>query len=275
MKRIIVFLILILTSAVVTAQDLEEKLLNWMEANSKEQLSARLVQIKKKYTNSPTPIFLEAFLENDGARSVSLYKSLTEKYPKSKLAENAMIKVGQYHFMTESYFSARKFFEKFIDKYPKSKFIPKAKYFSALCLLASDNPKKAEKALKKYVRQIKEEPYHSLAQKELDILTGQKEAGDISESYNLQPEPVQQKSTLSDNGKYTIQVGAFSSQANAIRLKELMQEDTFQITIVPKIINNRKLYLVWVGSFTSQSAARSNGKNISERYGIKFRVVKK
>ncbi|MDP6202431.1 MAG: hypothetical protein QF616_09410, partial [Candidatus Marinimicrobia bacterium] len=53
-----------------------------------------LPELISKYPNDPGVRYLQALMTSDGMKSLEMYSSLLEKYPKSKYAPEAAVKIG-------------------------------------------------------------------------------------------------------------------------------------------------------------------------------------
>jgi tetratricopeptide (TPR) repeat protein len=272
----IFLLLLVLISSSIAAQDLEQALFAWLEKHSKEELKNRLDAIKKKYPVSGVTLFLEAYIEENGDRAVDLYKQVVEKYPDSKFAANALLKLAQYYYAIGSYVPARQYLDNLVDQFPDSPLAPEAKYLAARCLIATGYYSSAEEELKAIIKNYSKSPYKNHAKEELDSL-------DELAKQNNNPSPDKAGATTLDlqsetsrtNGKYTIQIGAYQDQNNASRQKELYAQQGYLTSVETKYVNNNLLYLVWIGEFETEDQAARFGEVFKNLHGVSFHVVKK
>ena len=114
----------------LSAQELEQRILSWLETNNREQLRERLENLKKTSSKSAAPLFLEALIETDAKRAVTLYKEIIKNYRASYYANAALLKLAKYDYMIGSYIVARQVADNMIEKYTKSKFVAEANYLS-------------------------------------------------------------------------------------------------------------------------------------------------
>jgi tetratricopeptide (TPR) repeat protein len=270
------FLVFLFTSS-VWAQDLEKDLLSWLEKHSKQELKDRLDAIKRKYPDSPVPLFLEAYIEENGDQAVELYKQIIQRYPGSKFSDNALLKVAQYYYALGSYVSARQYLDNLIDQLPDSPLVPEAKYLAARCLIATGYYISAEEELKEIIKKYSKSPFKNHAKEELavlDVLTKQQKSPPPP-SYSPIIDSDQQSESNEDKGKYTIQIGAFRDKNNALRQKELYSQKGYLATIETRYVIDNLLYLVWVGEFDTEEQAARFGEVFKNLHGISFHVVRK
>ena len=279
MKKLLsyIFLLIFLSiSGSIEAQDLENELISWIEKHSKEELKNRIDTIRKKYPNSTVPLFLEAYVEENGDRAVELYKQLIEKYPGSKFIENALLKIGQYYYAIGSYVAARQYLDNLADQFSDSPLVPEAKYLAARCLIASGYYVSAEQELKEVTKKYPKSPFKNHAKEELASL-------DELAKQDNNPPRIHDATANSDlpfesssvNGKYTIQIGAFQDQNNASRQKELYARKGYLTSVESKTVSNNLLYLVWVGEFETEEQAARFGEVFKNLHGGSFHVVRK
>ena len=258
------------------SQKVEDKLIIWLENNSREELMNRLEKLKQTSPNSPAPIYIEAIMENDAEQAILLYKKIIQKFPNSIYAEQSLLKLAQYYFMRESYIQARQLLDNLNDKFPRSKLAPTAKYLAALCLIATNNKLQAEKEIQKYLNEFQDSQFQEIVQDELDrIVNRSRQEKNVSKM--IAPQRKNQINTsLSDKTKiYTVQVGAFGNRENAERHKKLFHEKKYSTNIQTKYVGGRLLYLVWVENFEAIDDAQKFGNMLKNQFDISFRIVRK
>jgi predicted negative regulator of RcsB-dependent stress response len=258
------------------SQKVEDKLIIWLENNSREELMNRLEKLKQTSPNSPAPIYIEAIMEIDAEQAVLSYKKIIQKFPSSIYAEQSLLKLAQYYFMRESYIQARQLLDNLIDKFSNSKLASTAKYLAALCLIATNNKLQAEKELKNYIKEFPDSQFQEIVQAELDrIVNRSRQEKNISKMIAPQ-QKIPIHTSLSDKTKiYTVQVGAFGNRENAERHKKLFQEKKYSTNIQTKYVGGRLLYLVWVENFEAIDEAQKFGNILKNQFDISFRIIRK
>ncbi len=268
MKTIFLLIFLIMGTGVSSAQNIESKLIEWMETNSRQEILDRLTQVRQQYADSPAPLFLEAFITSDGEQAITQYKSLVNLYPESRYAEYAIIRIGQFYFLDGAYVSARQWFEIFIERFPKSALLPKARYFLGLSLRNVGEDRQADFELKKIIKEHPENSFAVLAQQELSWRDNQQ----MSDTEDYPNDAAGEGSRAT---KYAVQVGAFADQRNAMKIKASLSQRGYPVTVFTKFVNGRNLYLVWLGEFLTKEEATQFGKQFQNQFGGSVRVVKK
>jgi tetratricopeptide (TPR) repeat protein len=74
---------------------------------------------------------------------------------------------------------------------------------------------------------------------------------------------------------FTLQVGAFASEASALALKKQLAKSFKEVNCVSALVSARTFYRVWVGDFTTREAAEKFGQEELIQLGLVFRVVAK
>ena len=74
-------------------------------------------------------------------------------------------------------------------------------------------------------------------------------------------------------GAYVVQVGAFSTESNARRLKLQITQLGYDVSINDVDSNGKRLYAVRVNRYKSKKKAESVGKDIKRKIGVQYRVL--
>lgn len=264
-----------LLSSSLYSQDYAREIIAWLQNHSKAELRDRLASVRDKYPNSPAPLFLEAYIEEDGDRAAELYRRLVDQYPQSQFTDHALLRLGQYYFMTGSFVVARQYLDNLVEQFPNSILIPEAKYLSARCLIASGYFSTAEQELKALMKKYPKSPFKNHAKTalaDIDQLVKRSSGPTDSEDGAISPPSVPPPSKTKP---YSIQIGAFSERANAQKLQGHFSQLGYACRIETKIINNTMFYLVRIGEFETEDQAARFGEVFKNLHGIPFHVVKK
>jgi tetratricopeptide (TPR) repeat protein len=74
---------------------------------------------------------------------------------------------------------------------------------------------------------------------------------------------------------FTLQVGAYTTQVNAEKQKLFFEDLGYPVDVISRVKENRSLFLVLVGSFGSQDAAKAKAQEFKQKYNIESLVVTK
>ncbi len=244
------------------------QILKMIEQNQIEEIKTKLTTLKRDYPDSPTPYYLEAFIEPDGDRAVALYKAFLARFSENQHVPNAKYKIAQYYFAKGSYHTALRYLGDIWEKHPDDKIADDAGYLAIRCLIALEQIEQAERLIKRFLNKYSD----SILKKYIEL-----ESTLIQKSGHFQrkvsnPTDTPQKEIRS---KFSIQVGAFRDRENARKQMETVLKWGYSVAVQSRIINNQLYYLVWIGEFDTEQQALEFGGVFKKRYGLPFRIVQK
>jgi cell division septation protein DedD len=73
--------------------------------------------------------------------------------------------------------------------------------------------------------------------------------------------------------KFTIQIGAFLSEANAKSLRDRVAKDDIVVNVKAKDIGGSMFYIVYAGGYSDEKTAQKAIPNFNSQYSVKGRVV--
>lgn len=118
------FLLFILFSSLTSAQDVDiVSYLRQIESGNKEEAETMLFQLKKEYPNSPSVMFLEGVLTENGQDAIVIYSQIVNTYPLSKYADAALYRIYSYYFALGLYETAAGHLNRLKKNYPESPYI--------------------------------------------------------------------------------------------------------------------------------------------------------
>ena len=101
-----------------------------------------LVELKEKYPDDPSVMFLDAVLKENGQEAVVIYQNIVDDYPKSKYADAALYRIFSYYYALGLYDTSREKLKQLKESYPESPYINIAN--QNLSALESSAPEKKE-----------------------------------------------------------------------------------------------------------------------------------
>ncbi len=228
MKRLLVLFIFILFVPAF-AQDVDIiPYLKQIEAGNTQNASEELPLLKKKYPDSPSILFLEGVLTENGQDALVIYNSILTKYPRSKYADAAMFRVYSYYYALGLYETAANYLKRLKNEYPES-------------------------------------PYIKIADR---TIPQQDETNELSRS-EVKETP-KETPPVKDTKKYlyTLQAGAFSTEANAMQLKKDFEKSGYYSEVKDKTVGGSVFHVVFVGRFVNEEEARSTMQVINSEFKI-------
>jgi len=264
MKFVVIITFVFFGRTPLLAQNGHFNLDELLKNHKPDEIRQRVQSEIRKNKGTPLGLYLEAFLETDAAKAVETYQQILRKFPDSREAEAAALKTAQYYFSRGLYVSARKHFLELIERYPKSEYVDDSMYSAAACLYAAGKYRSCYVELNNFLTKNPNSPLRPLALDDLKELRDK--TGDTRGM-----ERVASKS----DGKYALQIGAFSKRANAEKLMSYCETLGLPVEIRERKKNNKIMYLVWMGSFESAEDSRTFGDKFKREHGKPFRVVER
>lgn len=227
---LLIFVSVIMANVPVRAQDVDIiPYLKQIEAGNTQNASEELPLLKKRNPDSPSLLFIEGVLTENGQEALVIYNSIITKYPRSKYADAAMFRVYSYYYALGLYETAGKYLNRLKREYPESPYI-----------------KIADRTIPQ------QDEVNELSRSEVkDVKSGGSTEVKETKKY-----------------LYTIQAGAFSSTSNAELLKKDFQIAGYYSEIKEKTVGGSVFQVVYVGRFTSEEEARSTLQVINSEFKI-------
>jgi len=129
MKTIIEIIILscLIAPAFINAQDVNiVQYLKQIEKGEVQEVKDRLIELKKSFPQSPSVMFLDGVLTENGQEAIEIYNNILEKYPQSTYADAALYRIYTYYYALGLYDSADKNLVRLKKDYPESPYIKMA-----------------------------------------------------------------------------------------------------------------------------------------------------
>jgi tetratricopeptide (TPR) repeat protein len=207
--------------------------LKQVESGNKKEVLEKFTSLKKEFPASPSVMFLEGVLTENGQDAVTIYSKIVNYYPDSKYADAALYRIYSYYFALGLYETAKTHLEKLKRNYPGSPYIKIAD------------------------RNIPSEDEFSTAQLRDDKIDKKEE------STNQQ----------TGKSNYTIQAGAFSKLVNAQSLRDDFKDSGFFSEIKEKVVGGTTFHVVYIGQFISEGEAQNFLQVINKEFRLDGRVV--
>lgn len=217
--------------------DLKKVILD-IEKGEVDKARIILMSLEKDSPNSPSVKFLKAVLSEDGDEASKLYREVAFSSDESEFKDYALYKLYQYYYSRGDYTESDKYARMLRESFPESEYIN---------LIKRGN--------------ITSSRFETSQKFEQKILS------DTNQT-NIQRENVD----IHVSKKFTIQIGAFSTEANA--LKFASQFSGYKTRIKEKFVNGKKLFVVLIGDFDSETSAKNETVVIKNKFNIDGMIVK-
>ena len=238
-----------------------------IEEGKIQEVRDQIPELKSKYPYEPAIPYLQALMNEKGDSSIIQFRQFINKFPNSKYADDAEMKIGEYLYARGLYSQASRQLKKIPLKYKNSNHIQR----SVDLLVSSFKATGEIDSAVYYVSKIKD------LNSELEV-----------DNYGfdlIKPNLKLQKLTSREVGKthattgknipqpWVVQLGAFGKYDNARRLKNMIKGTGYSVEIVEVMSNKKRLHAVRVVRFESEEDADKVGKYIKAQYGVNYRVL--
>lgn len=228
-----------------------------LEKGQTDEVKKALPDLAAKYQNHPGVIYLQGRLASNGIEAVKLYQSVVTNFPKSEWADEALYRIYQYYYSMGLYRTAEAKLRQLKRDYPNSPY-------------ASTTPAEKLSSRKDSVSHVAEkQPPLDTSKSNEEGETPVVDTKPASKISPPSPAPVEKK------GKYTLQVGAFTTATNAQKQKSFFENLGYSTEITNKVRGGRSLFVVLVGSFDTAADAKVVARQVKSKYKISPMVVER
>ena len=244
--KIIVFLLFIANYSLLFGQDSTEvkSYVAKLNKGEIEEVRKALPDLITKYQNNPGVIYLQARLASNGIEALKLYQSIVTNFPQSEWADDALYHEYQYYYVLGLYRTAEAKLQQLKREYPRSPF--------ASTRLGTNVPPLHEQIVRNNTREMPKG----------------------SERPALRTPPREETKSQKQE-KFALQVGAFSTAANAEKQKSFFENKGFKAEITNVVQDGKSYYKVWIGSYRTAEEAKKASKSVKSKYKIESMVVER
>jgi tetratricopeptide (TPR) repeat protein len=235
-------LLVALAGTTAVAQDSEPDINSYIariNSGQGEEVRNEIPTLLAKYPNNPGVLYLQALVTSDGGEAVRIYQSIVDNFPKSEWADDALYKVYQFYYALGLYRTAELKMDQLRKEYPDSKHL------------------------------------RSVAEPDTKGLAEEREQSPAPPAPDTTARPVVHELATPPPARFALQVGAFTTQVNAERQKQFFEQLGYPVEVLNKVKDNRALFLVWVGSYTTYDEAKAGGAEIKKKYNMASIVISK
>jgi cell division septation protein DedD len=235
-----------------------QKYLSMIESGQGEQVKAEIPTLLTKYPNNAGVLYLQGLLTRDGTEAVRIYQSIVDNFPKSEWAPHALYKIYQFYSAIGLYRTAELKMNQLKKDYPTSKYVTQSGEVET-----------------KQLAEEKTEPAVSPS----DTPVVHRQAGvavtpEKEKTAGAAAKPEPELPGPSDvRGEYALQVGAFSSLANAEKQKAFFEKLKFSVEVISKVRDSKSLYTVMIGNYKTYEQAKAKQAELKKQYKVDSMVV--
>ena len=211
-----------------------------------------IIEFSKAESREVDLLVLKGLIENDGELAHDYFKQYLENEPKGEYSELAKVKLGEYYYAKGSYLTASYWYKDVIMNYPESNHIKSVINYFLNSLSVSnqlDSAKYYTKFLEnKYPMSNFNEKFHS--------------NNNSFKNNNFSDKKINSKRDFS------VEVGVYEYYSNAFNYKGLLSAEGFFSRIDEIFVNDKKMFTLRVGYFTTYEKAEMHKKRIYSRLGL-------
>lgn len=223
-----------------------------------EEVRRDIPSLLTRYPNDPGVLYLQAQVTKEGAEAARIYQSVVDNFPRSKWADASLFKVYQFYYALGLYRTADIKLAQLKKEYPGSKYLA--------TVSGAEPGKLPEEEEGGQTPAVRTEEPPAPARTE-------KPAGQPVNGSRL-PAAEAPRSGVAPTA-FTLQVGAFSTQANAEKQKQFFENLGYSVEVISKMRDTRMLFVVLVGTYSSYDEAKGKGGEIKKKHNIDSMVVPK
>lgn len=213
------------------------KLISDIQKGETEKARILLLSLEKDNPNSSTVKFLRALLTENGTEAAKLYRDVAFAYEENDLKDDALFKLYQYHYSRGEFSESDKYARMLKESFPQSEFVN---------YLKRENPISSR------------------------IQTQQKFEQKLLSDTLAQSTQLTNVVTQLTN-RFSIQVGAFSTESNAKKFAS--QFTGYTTKIREKESNGKKFYVVLIGEYQNEDDAKIELPKLKNRFNLEGIVV--
>lgn len=254
-------------------------------AGKADQVSRELPALLQQHPRDAGVLYIQAVLTTDGAVAVKRYQDIAENYPQSVWADDALYKVYQYNYSLGLYKRADEAMELLRSRYPQSIYVTgadakgvKQEKNAAVSMESSSTaaPTAVEKQAEPVKKEAVVEQRPATARVQQTQPSVQKPAAAAQQTQPVvqkpaaatqQTQPLVQRTAAA--GKFYVQVGVFSLEANAKKAIEKYGSLVGRLPgMTPKTIGDKTQYIVRFEGFETAESARSFSAELRTKHNI-------
>ena len=223
-------------------------------------LSSKFKKIFPKSPILPQMLWLESkslFSTGRTEQSLKSLKNLLELYPASSWAAWAQLGIAEIYFSQGSFNKSIKEYTKVIDKYTGAEAFSLALAGMSRAFEASGEKDKGVLYLNLYKERFPG-GIETESQTQTEEITPRKDPGTAEK--------------LTDT-KYSVQIGVFANQENADKVMQKLKSRGYEPEQSYKTIQNKKYFVIQVGSFNSLAEAQKVREKLEREEGEVYRIV--
>ena len=239
------------------AQSVDDLLL-LIDQGELDSAEAILTDLSFSNPGHPGIRYARALMQTDALVAAGIYKDIIRNHADSKYFPGSLMRLGEYYFAQGLYVQSRQNLMNLIRFYPESPHIVNAVNLSLRAGIASRQLDSVYIDLSEIVEKYPDLQFDIPEDLDVTRIPGRRQPLPVEEPV-VSPlrtlgEPTEE-ATAQPTGGIALQAGAFGNYDNARRLADQIESIGYQTQVKERMVNDRKLFLVWVGDYPDREAA--------------------
>lgn len=235
---------------------------NLYNSSDLNELERVLPALSKSFPDHPSVLFYQALFENDAGKALSLYNTIHSKHPRSKYADDALFRVGQFYHTTGQLDRADSIYNKLLSDYPQSELLDRAAYAQCQVLFARGEFDAAETHLRHFLQFFPRSEFTDVVVWDLENLQQDIDQATLRE-------------IIEQENVFSIQIGVLRQLKNAKRVQKELSEKFNDVNIREQLLGNEKLYAITLGTFYERKKAEQFAKRFIAPHLDDYKIIKK
>jgi len=242
-----------------------------VNAGGDEAVREQLPSLLSTYPNNPGVLYLQALVTREGADAVRTYQSIVDNFPQSEWADDALYKVYQFYYALGLYRTAELKLNQLKTSYPMSPYVDAAAADNPDAAAAEQTPTAPARSTEavKLPEKVFDQPVQTPREKPAD--TAREKPQNTVPVSPAEPPPVHPEAAVPV--RFSLQVGAFTLQANAESQKARFEAMGYSADMMSKVRDTRALFIVLVGDYATYDDAKSAAAVVKKKMGVDAMVI--
>lgn len=251
--------------------------LTLLEEGKARSVREKIPDLMKQYPAEPGVYYLDAATTLDGEAAYEKFLTFVEKYPNSRYADDAVIKIGEYLYSRGLYTQASRALKRFAVNYPESEHVQRALNLMVRSYRATGELDSARYHVDEAVFAVPgiRTSHYDLPERKASgagmVRISEKQAQKMMDSRGRsgggkdRPEPQEKP--------WVVQVGAFGKYDNARRLVTQLKQVGYRVVMEEVNSGGRRLHTVRVVRYVTRAEAENVAQELKKRFGLDYRVL--
>jgi len=270
MKRHIFFITLItlfLLPVFLYGSPNVDKLINDVVLGKDEEARDKILILLDDYPNNGEVLFLQGLLEIDGLKSIDIYKKIYKYHKNNKYADDAVMRIGEYYYVSGLYIQAAEWFKKIHMYYRRSEHLENGINLFLKCLIIAGSTDTAYSYSKTFINVFPKVKIDSRINKTFSDVENNDSQVTTAEIVH------DTKTDHKEIVNFSLQIGAYGNRDNAEKAMYNLRSVGYSSRIKKIDKNNRVLYTVRCGYYNTKDEANKIKKRLRIHLGYDPIVV--